>query len=138
MYTREYRAHRYLLLCCVLFARYARTACPNSLPTATTCAPPSPIPVPHHVLRSHQSHCHPQMPTLGIHSHPQPTMLGMIWCCSFCHMLSLMSVHCACARVWCVCLCVLGCFPLVQVLNPSLNTYAYDVVPFLTFCSLIG
>jgi len=48
-----------------------------------------------------------------------------------------MSVHCACARVWCVCLRVLGCFPLVHALTTTLNACAYVVAPVLSFHSLI-
>ena len=118
----------------VLFARYARTAWPNSLPSTTTCAPPFPCPT------------MPLGPTIHIPTHncspwasiALPDPLCLAWYVVACFDICCMSVHCACARVWCVCLRVLGCFPLVQVLTLTLNAYAYVVVPFLAFYSLVG
>ena len=97
--ARQHRDHRYLLLCCALFVYFACSAWPNSLPATTTRTPPRPIPVAHHVPRSHQPHCHPKIHTMRIHYHPRLTIIDISCCCRFdifCHVLYIVLAYMFC------------------------------------------
>ena len=95
--------------------------------------PPSRVPTLNYVS------LHPCKPLGAHHGHTWASLTHsrvhvMLFCILAC---LLCCAWWSCVRVWCVCLRVLGCFPLVHVLTLTLNTCAYVAVPFPSLYSLV-
>ena len=101
---------------------HPRLALPDSRAPTRNYIPPRP----YTPINAHHGHAWTSL----THS-PRHVMFFCILACLLC------CTWWSCVRVWCVCLRVLGCFPLVHAHNLTLNTYAYVALPFLSLYSLV-